>query len=148
MMKTFSPRASEIARAWHVIDASGQPLGRLASHVAQMLRGKHKPSFAPHLDCGDYVVVVNAARVAVSGRKSDQKMYYRHSSYPGGLKSVSLRDMLAKHPTRVVEHAVKGMVPHNALGRQVLGKLRVYAGPEHPHAGQVTPGRSQREVEG
>jgi large subunit ribosomal protein L13 len=144
-MKTYSPKAGEITHAWHVIDATDQPLGRLASAVAQILKGKHKASYVPHLDTGDYVIVVNAARVAVTGRKLDQKMYYRHSGYPGALKSVSLRDMLAKHPTRVVEHAVRGMVPHTTLGRQVFQKLKVYAGPNHPHGGQVTPGSKQQE---
>ena len=144
-MKTYSPKAGEITHAWHVIDATGQPLGRLASNVAQLLKGKHKPSYVPHLDVGDYVIVVNAARVAVTGRKLDQKMYYRHSGYPGALKSVSLREMLVKHPTRVVEHAVKGMVPHTTLGRQVFRKLKVYAGPSHPHGGQVTPGSKQQQ---
>ncbi len=144
-MKTYSPKASEITRAWHVVDATGQPLGRLASHVAQLLRGKHKPTYAPHLDVGDYVVVINAERVSVTGRKLTQKMYYRHSGYPGGFKAVSLRDMLQKHPTRVIEHAVRGMLPHTVLGRQIFKKLKVYAGPNHPHGGQVTPGVKKKE---
>jgi large subunit ribosomal protein L13 len=144
-MKTYSPKAGEITHAWHVIDATDQPLGRLASNVAQLLKGKHKASYVPHLDTGDYVVVVNAARVAVTGRKLDQKMYYRHSGYPGALKSISLREVLAKHPTRVVEHAVRGMVPHTTLGRQMFRKLKVYAGPNHPHGGQVTPGSKQQQ---
>lgn len=144
-VKTYSPKAGDIARSWHVIDASGQPLGRLASRVAQLLTGKHKAGYAPHMDVGDYVVVVNAAQVRVSGRKVDQKRFYRHSGYPGGMKSVSLREMLAKNPTRVVEHAVRGMVPHTTLGRHVLRKLKVYASQEHPHGGQVAPG-SRKEM--
>jgi large subunit ribosomal protein L13 len=137
MQKTFSPKASEITREWHVIDASGVPLGRLASQVAQLLRGKHKPTYAPHLDSGDHVIVVNAAKVALTGAKLDQKMYYRHSGYPGGLKATPVRVELEKRPERVIERAVRGMVPHTSLGRQQLRHLRVYAGPSHPHIGQV-----------
>ncbi len=136
-MKTYSPKASEIARDWHVIDAAGVPLGRLASQVAQLLRGKHKPIYAPHLDTGDHVIVVNAASISLSGAKSEQKVYYRHSGYPGGFRAVAAKDELAKRPTRVVERAVKGMLPHTTLGRQIYRKLHVYAGPSHPHAGQV-----------
>ena len=143
MMKTYSPKAGEITREWHVIDAAGVPLGRLASRVAQLLRGKHKPTYAPHLDTGDHVIVLNAAKVSLSGQKSDQKMYYRHSGYPGGFRAVLVKDELAKRPTRVIERAVKGMLPKTALGRQMYRKLRVYAGPEHPHAGQVA--QSQKE---
>jgi large subunit ribosomal protein L13 len=137
MQKTFSPKASEITREWHVIDASGVPLGRLASQVAQLLRGKHKPTYAPHLDSGDHVIVVNAAKVALTGAKLDQKVYYRHSGYPGGLKATPVRVELEKRPERVIERAVRGMVPHTSLGRQQLRHLRVYAGPSHPHIGQV-----------
>jgi large subunit ribosomal protein L13 len=137
MQKTFSPKAKEITREWHVIDASGVPLGRLASQVAQLLRGKHKPTFAPHLDSGDHVIVVNAAKVALTGAKIDQKQYYRHSGYPGGLKATPVRVELEKRPERVIERAVRGMVPHTSLGKQQLRHLRVYAGPNHPHLGQV-----------
>ncbi len=136
-MKTHAVKASEIQRKWEVIDANGETLGRLASRIAQTLKGKHKPIYSPHLDVGDFVVVVNSEKIRVTGDKLEDKMYYRHSGYPGGLKTESLRDMLAKHPTRVVEHAVKGMLPHNALGKAMLSKLKVYAGPTHPHEAQV-----------
>jgi large subunit ribosomal protein L13 len=136
--KSYTPKASEIQRAWHVIDATGKPLGRLASEVAVLLRGKHKPMFAPHMDVGDYVVIVNATQVGVTGKtKPTQKMYYRHSGYPGALRATSLQVMLVKHPERVIEHAVKGMLPKNSLGRQMFRKLRVYAGASHPHNGQI-----------
>lgn len=138
MQKTFSPKAKEITREWHVIDASDVPLGRLASQVAQLLRGKHKPTFAPHLDSGDHVIVVNAAKVALTGAKMDQKRYYRHSGYPGGFRETPVRVVLDKFPERVVERAVKGMVPHTALGKQQLKHLKVYAGPNHPHLGQAS----------
>jgi large subunit ribosomal protein L13 len=138
MQKTFSPKAKEITREWHVLDASGVPLGRLASQVAQLLRGKHKPTFAPHLDGGDHVIVVNAAKIALTGAKIDQKQYYRHSGYPGGLKATPIRVELEKRPERVIERAVRGMIPHTALGKQQLRHLRVYAGPSHPHTGQTT----------
>ena len=140
MMKTYSPKAKEITRDWVVIDAAGVPLGRLASQVAQLLRGKHKPTFAPHLDTGDHVVVINAEKIALTGAKLDQKMYYRHSGYPGGFRATKVRDELARRPIRVIERAVKGMLPHTALGKVQYGKLRVYPGPDHPHAGQVNPG--------
>lgn len=136
-MKTYSPKAAEIQRQWHVLDAAGQPLGRLASRVATLLKGKHKPTYAPHMDTGDYVVVVNAEKVVVTGRKLQQKFYYRHSGYPGGLKAVKLADMMATNPVRVIEHAVKGMLPHNRLGRRMFTKLKVYQGPSHPHGAQV-----------
>jgi large subunit ribosomal protein L13 len=135
-MKTYSPRASEITRRWWVVDADGQILGRLASAVAYRLRGKDKPMFATHMDTGDCVVVVNAAKVRVTGRKLEQKRYYRHSGYPGGLKTSTLAQEMAKHPDRVVEKAVRGMLPKNALGEQIFKKLKVYAGPDHPHAAQ------------
>src|SRR5690348_8695784 len=135
-VRTFSPKAADIQRQWHVIDASDVVLGRLASHVAVLLRGKHKPIFAPHLDTGDFVIVVNAAKVALTGSKLTDKRLYRHSGYPGGISSVTYRDLLAKHPERLVERAVRGMLPKNSLGRKTLRKLKVYAGPDHPHAAQ------------
>jgi large subunit ribosomal protein L13 len=135
--KTYTPKEGEIVRQWRVIDASSKPLGLLASEIAGYLRGKHRPTFAEHMDTGDFVVVVNAARVQVTGNKLRQKMYYRHSGYPGGFKAVVLGDMLAKHPDRVVKHAVRGMLPHNALGRKMLRKLKIHAGPTHPHIGQI-----------
>ena len=135
-MKTYSQRASEVQREWLVIDASAQTLGRLATQIAVLLRGKHKPTFSPNLDGGDFVVVVNAEKVRLTGRKPDQKMYYRHSSYPGGFKAVPYRRMLASHPERILRFAIKGMLPKTRLGRQQLAKLKVYAGPRHPHAAQ------------
>ena len=136
--RTYTPRARDIVREWRVIDATDRPLGRLASEVAQLLRGKHKPTWAPHMDLGDYVVIVNAARVGITGKsKPLQKKYYRHSGYLGSLRAVSLREMLARRPERVIEHAVRGMLPKNSLGRSMFRKLRVYAGPDHPHQGQV-----------
>jgi large subunit ribosomal protein L13 len=136
LQKTFTPRPGDIDRAWWLVDATDLPLGRLASEVAQLLRGKHKPTFAPHMDMGDYVIIVNAAAVAVTGAKAEQKTYYRHSGYPGGLTETSFNDMLAKYPDRVVEKAVKGMLPKNRLGRAMGRKLKVYAGADHPHTGQ------------
>lgn len=136
-MKTYSPRPSEVPARWHVLDADGQPLGRLATQAAVLLRGKHKPQFAPNLLIGDFVVIVNAARVRVSGNKSEDKTYYRHTQYPGGLRQTTFRQMLEKHPTRAVERAVRGMLPHNRLGRRVFTRLKVYAGPEHPHQAQL-----------
>ncbi|HLE30586.1 MAG TPA: 50S ribosomal protein L13 [Anaerolineales bacterium] len=136
MNKTYVVKAGEIEQKWYVVDAAGQNLGRLAAKVATILRGKHKPTFTPGLDVGDYVIVVNAQKIAVTGKKATEKMYYTVSMYPGGLKSISLRDQLAKHPDRVITHAVRGMLPHNRLGRALLKKLKVYAGPEHPHAAQ------------
>lgn len=135
-MKTYSTRPSEIQREWYVVDAEGKTLGRLASEIAKVLRGKNKPIYAPHLDTGDYVVVINAEKVHVTGRKLDQKMYYRHSGYPGGLTSISLREQLKRHPTRVIRSAVWGMLPHNRLGRAMIKKLKVYAGDSHPHQAQ------------
>ena len=135
-MRTFSPKAGDIQRQWHVIDASDVVLGRLASQVAILLRGKHKPVFAPHIDTGDFVVVVNAEKVALSGNKLQDKRAYRHSGYPGGIHSVNYGELLAKHPERVIEKAVKGMLPKNSLGRNQLRKLKVYAGPDHPHQAQ------------
>ncbi len=134
--KTYSPKAADIERAWHVVDASDLPLGRLASEIAQILRGKHKPIYAPHLDTGDFVVVVNAERVAVTSDKSQTKIYYRHSGYPGGIKAESFESLKARRPEAIIERAVKGMLPKNSLGRQMWSKLKVYAGPEHPHQAQ------------
>ena len=135
-MRTFSPKAADIQRQWHVIDASDVVLGRLASQTARLLRGKHKPIYAPHIDTGDFVIIVNASKVALSGNKLQDKMAYRHTGYPGGLRSVSYGELMAKNPERAVEKAVKGMLPKNALGRQMLRKLKVYSGPEHPHKAQ------------
>ena len=136
MEKTFVTKASDIDREWLVVDAAGQTLGRLATRIATMLRGKHKPLYAPNLDTGDFVVVVNSGKVAVTGNRMDDKLYRRHTGYPGGLKEITLRRMLEKHPDRVIRFAVKGMLPKNKLGRQMLKKLKVYAGAEHPHAAQ------------
>lgn len=138
--RTYTPKANEVVHSWRVIDAEGKVLGRLATEVAGYLRGKHLPMFAEHMDVGDFVVVVNAAGIRVTGDKLRQKMYYRHSNYPGGFKAVALGDLLAKHPERVIKHAVKGMLPHNTLGRQMLKKLKVYAGPSHPHEAQLIGG--------
>jgi len=135
-MKTFSAKPHEVEREWYVIDATDRPLGRLATAVASRLRGKHKPIFTPHVDTGDYIIVVNAAKVGATGNKRSQKMYYRHSGYPGGMRSMNLQQMLDKHPTRVIELAVKRMLPKGPLGRQMYRKLRVYAGSEHDHAAQ------------
>jgi large subunit ribosomal protein L13 len=135
-VRTFSPKADGIERAWHVIDASDVVLGRLASQAAILLRGKHKPIFAPHLDTGDFVIIVNAAKVALTGTKLEHKLAYRHSGYPGGLRSIAYRELMARNPERAVEKAVRGMLPKNTLGRQMLRKLKVYAGPEHPHQAQ------------
>ncbi|MFT4229403.1 MAG: 50S ribosomal protein L13 [Microbacterium sp.] len=136
MTRTYTPKAGEVTREWVVIDATDVVLGRLASHAAALLRGKHKPTFANHLDTGDFVVVVNADKVALTGQKLQKKMAYRHSGYPGGLKAVSYEELLEKNPVRAVEKAVRGMLPKNSLGRQQLSKLKVYAGAEHPHAAQ------------
>lgn len=135
-MKTYSVKAGEIERRWFVVDAEGQVLGRLASEIARILRGKHKPMYTPHLDTGDHVVVINAEKVILTGNKADQKTYFRHSGFMGGEKFIPFRRMMAAHPERVIELAVKGMLPKNALGRQMRHKLRVYAGTEHPHTAQ------------
>ena len=135
-MRTYTPKPGDVERQWHVIDATDVVLGRLASHVATLLRGKHKPIFAPHVDTGDFVIVVNAGKVALTGTKREQKLAYRHSGYPGGLRATPYTELLAKNPRRAVEKAVKGMLPHNRLSRQQITKLKVYAGPEHPHAAQ------------
>ncbi len=136
MEKTYVTKNEDIEREWYVVDAAGQTLGRLATQVAHVLRGKHKPIYSPSADVGDYVIVVNADKIHVTGRKLDQKIYYRHTGYPGGLKEITLRDLLQKHPTRVIEHAVRGMLPKNRLGRRMFRKLKVYVGPDHPHAAQ------------
>jgi large subunit ribosomal protein L13 len=135
-VRTFSPKDSDITRQWHVIDASDVVLGRLASQTAVLLRGKHKPIFAPHVDTGDFVIIINAGKVALSGNKLEKKQAYRHSGYPGGLRSVSYGELMEKHPERAVEKAVRGMLPKNSLGRKTLRKLKVYAGPDHPHQAQ------------
>ncbi len=137
MIKTYSVKASDIKREWHLVDASDQILGKVATEVAKLLMGKQKPIFSRHMDTGDNVVVINAAKVKVTGNKAKQKLYYHHTGYPGGLRSVNLETMLEKYPERVIEHAVRGMIPHNRLGDQVIKKLRVYAGPEHPHQSQT-----------
>jgi large subunit ribosomal protein L13 len=135
-VRTYSPKPGEIERQWHVIDASDVVLGRLATHAATLLRGKHKPTFAPHVDTGDFVVIVNAGKVALTGNKRHTKIAYRHSGYPGGLKQVRYDDLLNSRPDRAIELAVRGMLPHNKLGRKLIQKLKVYAGAEHPHAAQ------------
>jgi large subunit ribosomal protein L13 len=135
-VRTYSPKATDTNRQWHVIDATDVVLGRLASHAAALIRGKHKAMFAPHVDTGDFVIVVNASKIALTGNKREQKMAYRHSGYPGGLRTMSYTQLLEKDPRRAVEKAVRGMLPHNRLGRQLIGKLKVYAGPEHPHQAQ------------
>ncbi|GGO03615.1 50S ribosomal protein L13 [Microbispora bryophytorum] len=135
-MRTFSPKPNDVERQWYVIDATDVVLGRLASQVATLLRGKHKPIFAPHVDTGDFVIVINAGKIALSGNKLEQKKAYRHSGYPGGLRSVSYGELMAKRPDQAVEKAVRGMLPKNALGRKMAKKLKVYAGAEHPHQAQ------------
>jgi len=134
--RTYSPKAGEVQRDWVIIDATDVVLGRLASHTAALLRGKHKPTFANHMDTGDFVIIVNADKVALTGSKAEQKKAYRHSGYPGGLTAVSYSELLEKNPTRAVEKAIRGMLPKNSLGRAQLKKLKVYTGPEHPHAAQ------------
>jgi len=134
--KTYYPKAGDITREWYMADANGQTLGRFATKVANVLMGKHKPAYTPGVDMGDFVVVVNCERVVVTGNKLEEKIYYRYSGYPGGLKETKLRDMLDKHPDRVIKSAVKGMLPKNKLGRKYLKKLKVYAGPDHPHEAQ------------
>ena len=136
MRKTYSAKPNEIEQKWYVVDAEGKTLGRLSTEIARILRGKHKPIYTPHIDTGDYVIVINADKVRVTGKRLDQKIYYRHSGYMGGLTAISLRRMLETHPERVIEHAVKGMLPKNRLGRQMYKKLKVYASPDHPHKAQ------------
>ena len=135
-MRTYTPKPGDIQRQWHVIDATDVVLGRLATQAATLLRGKHKPIYAAHVDTGDFVIVINADKVALSGNKREQKVAYSHSGYPGGLRAVSYQDLLDKQPEKAVEKAVKGMLPHNSLGRQMLTKLKVYSGPTHPHQAQ------------
>ncbi|MEZ4511647.1 MAG: 50S ribosomal protein L13 [Chloroflexota bacterium] len=135
-MKTFVTKPAEVDRSWYIVDAEGQTLGRLASKVAAVLRGKHKPIYSPSVDCGDYVIVLNADKIHVTGRRMEQKRYYRHSGYPGGLTEISLRDQLQQYPVRPIEAAVRGMLPKNKLGRKMFKKLKVYAGSEHPHQAQ------------
>ncbi|NTU78287.1 MAG: 50S ribosomal protein L13 [Chloroflexales bacterium] len=135
-MKTYHQKASEIQRDWYVVDATDEVLGRLATQIATLLRGKHKPTYTPSMDGGDFVVVVNCEKIRIMGKKADQKVYYRHSGYPGGIKETPYRMMLDKHPDRILRIAVKGMLPKNRIGRRLIGKLRIYAGPSHPHAAQ------------
>jgi large subunit ribosomal protein L13 len=136
VQKTHVTKDEDIQREWFVVDAAGQTLGRLATEIARVLRGKHKPTYSPSVDTGDYVIVVNAEKVQVTGRKMDQKTYYRHSEYPGGFKAIKLRNLMQRHPTSAIEHAVRGMLPRNRLGRRQFKKLKVYAGPDHPHLAQ------------
>ena len=136
-MKTYNPKPGEIQRDWLIVDAEGKTLGRLATQIAERLRGKNKPQFAPHVDIGDFVVVVNAEKIAVTGKKLEQKIYYKHSGYPGGLRERTLKEQLNRQPTEVLRKAVKGMLPRNRLGRQQLTKLKIYAGPDHPHDAQA-----------
>ena len=135
-MKTFSPKPSEVDRKWYVVDADGQTLGRLSTQIARVLRGKHKPIFAPHVDTGDFVIVVNAEKAVLTGRKEEQKIYYRHSTHPGGLKQETASDLRTRRPAEIISRAVRGMLPKNKLGRAQHKKLKVYAGPEHPHQAQ------------
>jgi large subunit ribosomal protein L13 len=135
-MKTHTVKAGDISQEWYLVDAADKPLGRLACEVAKVLRGKHRPEFSPHLDLGDYVIVVNADKIHLTGRKMEQKVYYSYSGYPGGLKIRRISEVMSKDPTRVVRHAVKGMLPSNRLGARLLKKLKVYAGPKHPHEAQ------------
>ena len=136
-MKSYMARPRAVERKWHLINAEGQTLGRLATEIARLLRGKHKPQYTPHIDTGDFVVVVNAEKVFVTGKKAEQKVYYRHTGYPGGLREMSYEDMLERKPTEVLRKAVKGMMPKTRLGRQQFKKLKIYAGPEHPHEAQA-----------
>ncbi len=135
-MRTFTPKPADITRQWHVVDADGAVLGRLASEISGVLRGKHKPIYAPHVDTGDFVVVVNADKIVVTAAKVDKKEYIRHTGYPGGIKRVSYRDQMSTHPDRIIKAAVKGMLPKGRLGRQIIAKLKIYPGPTHPHAAQ------------
>lgn len=135
-MKTHTVKAKDIVQEWHVIDAAGKPLGRMASEIAHVLRGKHKPTYSPHLDLGDHIIVINAEKIYVTGKKRQQKLYYSYSGYPGGLKTSTFQNEMKKDPTKIVRRAVRGMLPHNRLGRKLLKKLKVYAGAEHPHEAQ------------
>ena len=136
-MKTYTAKPQEVERKWYVVDADGQTLGRLATQVAMILRGKHRPTYTPHVDTGDHVIIINAEKIHLTGKKLQDKKYYRHSGYPGGIKSVTAGEVLNRHPERVIKADVWGMVPHNALGRQIIKKLKVYAGAEHPHEAQM-----------
>ena len=147
-MKTYSTKPADIERKWHLIDASGKTLGRLATQVARLLMGKHKPIFSPNQDTGDFVIIINAEKVRVTGKKAKQKIYYRHSGYHGGFKSASLEKMMQTHPTRVIEHAVFGMLPHTRLGARMKKKLRVYAGDTHPYLAQIKTASAKAESEG
>lgn len=147
-MKTYSAKSSDLKPQWHVIDASEKILGKLASEVATLLMGKHKPTYTPHLNTGDFVIVINAAKVRVTGKKAQQKIYYRHSGYPGGLKSTTFAKMTETHPTLAIEYAVKGMLPKNRLGRDMLRRLKVYPGDSHPHQAQVGKSKEGGAVEG
>jgi large subunit ribosomal protein L13 len=144
--KTFSPKASEITRSWRLVDAEGQTLGRLSTQIAGFLRGKHRTIFAEHMDVGDYVVVVNASRVRLTGNKARDRLYYRHSNHPGGFKSIPMGEVLERHPERVIKHSVRGMLPHNALGRKMLRKLKIYAGATHPHEAQFRASEKQEQT--
>ncbi|HKZ19574.1 MAG TPA: 50S ribosomal protein L13 [Acidimicrobiia bacterium] len=144
MQKTFTPKSGDITRKWWVVDAAGKPLGRLATEVASLLRGKHKPTFSPHIDGGDFVIVINASEVEVTSKKSQQKIYYRYTGYPGGLREESFESLRERRPEAVIERAVQGMLPKNKLGRKMIGKLKVYAGADHPHQAQ---GPELRKVE-
>ncbi|SFL90629.1 50S ribosomal protein L13 [Halanaerobium salsuginis] len=135
-MSTYMAKNEEIERNWYVVDAADKTLGRLASKIAQYIRGKHKPTFTPHVDTGDYIIVVNAEKIKLTGNKWDQKNYYRHTNYPGGIKEVSYKELLVKNPEFIIEKAVKGMLPHNKLGNKMIKKLKVYSGPNHPHQAQ------------
>ena len=137
-MKTYSTKASDIDRRWWVIDARGKTLGRLSTEIAHLLKGKHKPIYSPHLDTGDFVVILNAAKVRVTGKKAEDKIYYHHSQYPGGLKSINFAKLLNSHPERVIQHAVKGMLPHNSQGRAMIRRLKIYTGDTHPHQAQTS----------
>ena len=136
MYKTYYPKEKELSHEWFLIDANGQNLGRLASEITKILLGKNKPTYTPGVDTGDYVIIINSERISVTGNKLEEKMYYRHSLYPGGLKQINLRDQLTKHPDRVIRSAVWGMLPKNRLGRKLIRKLKIYAGPDHPHSAQ------------
>jgi len=145
MLKTYSTKASDIKREWHLVDGSDKILGRLATEIASLLMGKHKPIFCRHLDTGDFVVVINAEKIRVTGNKAKQKLYYRHSGYPGGLKSISLEKMMQTHPTRAIEYAVKGMLPRNRLGAEMIKKLKVHTGEVHPYQGQIKAAPAKTE---
>ena len=145
-MKTYVTKASDIERKWWVVDATGKTLGRLSTEIAQLLRGKNKPIFSPHLDTGDFVIVINAAKIHVTGKKAEDKLYYSHTHYPGGLKTVTYAKLMSTHPERIIEHAVKGMLPHNRQGRAQLKRLKVYIGDKHPHQGQINAFKSEKGV--